>query len=279
MATFSILVPHDGSPLAGAVISALEPLLEHADGITILHVVEGDGAPDESRTRAVAEAEKQLGARGATVTRREVRSDDPAGAIIDTVAEGGVDLVAMSTHGRTGLDRWVRGSVAERVLRRCPVPLLMVNPFSGGAPVGRMESVLVPLDGSEASAVVLDALIPLARAHESQLTLLFVDWDDPTVTPEGAAKRREARDRDIAEWLSAPRAQAEEAGLSVEIRIARGDVAREILRLAAPSEFDLLAMSTHGRSGPGRWLIGSIAEKVLRECHLPLLLARATSDG
>jgi nucleotide-binding universal stress UspA family protein len=279
MAPSHFLVPHDGSPLATAVIGALEPLLEPSDEITLLHVVGGDGTPDEGWASAAAEAEERLGARGVTVTRREVRSDDPAGAIVDAAAEGDIRLVAMSTHGRTGFERWVRGSVAERVLRQCPVPLLMVNPFSGRGPVGRMARVLVPLDGSETSATVLGPLIPLARAHESHLTLLFVDWDDPTDTPEGAQRRREGRERDVAEWLAAPRAQAEAAGLSVEIQIARGDVAREILRLAVPNEFDLLALGTHGRSGPGRWVLGSIAEKVLRECQLPLLLARATSSA
>jgi nucleotide-binding universal stress UspA family protein len=105
-----------------------------------------------------------------------------------------------------------------------------------------------------------------------------VDWEDPTLTPEGVRKRREIRERDIAEWLSGAKARLEEVGLPVEIRIAHGDVAQEILRLAEPGgEYDLLAMGTHGRSGPGRWLLGSIAEKVLRECRLPVLLARDAS--
>jgi nucleotide-binding universal stress UspA family protein len=155
----------------------------------------------------------------------------------------------------------------------------MVNPFCVTDSAGPVRSVLLPLDGSETSEVVLDPLIPLARSHGSRLTLLFVDWEDPTLTPEGARKRRKNRERDITEWLSEAKARLEEAGLPVEIQIAHGDVAQEVLRLAeAGGEYDLVAMGTHGRSGPGRWLLGSIAEKVLRECRLPVLLARKASS-
>jgi nucleotide-binding universal stress UspA family protein len=183
----------------------------------------------------------------------------------------------MSTHGRGGLERWVRGSVAERVLRSCPVPLLMVNPRTRSG--SGLASIVVPLDGSANSTRVLDPLIPLARAFDARLTLLFVDWDAVTDTPSQAARRRERRERDVAEWLADPMKRLASEGIAAEIRIVRGDVAEEILRAAEPGEFDLLAMSTHGRSGPGRWLLGSVAEKVLGQCRIPILLHRTPSDA
>lgn len=214
----------------------------------------------------------KLEASGAAVSTIDEASDDPAGSIVDAAARIQPDLVAMSTHGRSGIQRWVRGSVAERVLRSCPVPLFMVNPTTRSA--GDIASILVPLDTSENSAAILDAMLPLAKAFGARVTLLFVDWDDPTDTPGMLERRRAERAADVTKWLSGPRERISSAGLEVQMKLAHGDVAEEIVKLAQPGEHDLLAMTTHGRSGAGRWLFGSITEKVLRECRIPVLLQR-----
>lgn len=268
MSIHSLLIPVDGSPLSASVVEAIVPMLGDRTEVTLLHVDDGEAWDDG----VIAQSEAALRDRGCRVSRRDVRHDDPAGAILDVAAELSPDLVVMSTHGRSGVSRWVRGSVAERVLRGCPVPLLMVNPRTHGT--SRLESVLVAIDGSEVAERVLDPLLPIARAFGARLTLLYVDFADPTDTPTGASKRRAARSQDVAEWLAGARARVEEAGLEVEICRAEGDVAHEIVEQASPDRFDLLAMSTHGRHGPGRWLLGSIAEKVLRECRLPVFLVR-----
>ena len=85
------------------------------------------------------------------------------------------------------------------------------------------------------------------------------------------------RRQDIEHWLAAPRERAAKAGLDVSIEIAHGNVAEEVLRLAQPDLHGLLAMTTHGRTGPGRWLLGSSAETVLRHCRVPVLLHRVGS--
>jgi nucleotide-binding universal stress UspA family protein len=273
----SILIPHDGSALSGAVVESLAPLLgeDRAEGIgvTLLHV--RDGASEDRSGLETAQA--RLTALGGRVTRVEPISADPAGAIVDYARETLPDLVAMSTHGRSGLDRWVRGSVAERVLRACPAPLWMVNPRT--RPGSVVSSILVPLDESPRAARILDPLIPIARALGAKVTLLFVDWDAATDTPSLAAKRRTERERDVREWLAEPWARLEAAGIAGAVRIVRGDVAEEILRVAEPGAFDLLAMSTHGRSGPGRWLLGSTAEKVLARARVPIFLYPVRDAG
>lgn len=272
MAFQSILLPHDGSELSGAIVDAIAPLVGDSSRVTLLHV--DDGGPVEGAR--LERAEKALRERGAEVTRREVESKDPAGAIVDVAKELSPDLIAMTTHGRSGVERWVRGSVAERVLRACPVPVLMINPHvQSGVDLG---DVLVPLDSSPTSARILEPLIPIGRALDSHLTLLYVDWDDPTDTPERAAQRRAARVPDVEEWLAEPRARLEKAGVRFDLAIAQGDVAREIVTRSESGEHGLLAMTTHGRSGPSRWMLGSIAEKVLRNCRIPILLMRG-SDG
>ncbi len=271
----SILIPHDGSALSGAIVESVGPLLvrhgERAVGVTLLHVRDGSS---ESGAELDAAA-KRLADLGAEVTLAERISTDAAGAIVDCARETQPDLVAMSTHGRGGIDRFIRGSVAERVLRACPAPLWMINPHSQSGNV--VSSILVPLDDSELAARILDPLIPIARAFGARLTLLFVDWAAASDTPSQAAKRREARERDVREWFAAPLARLESVGLSAEVRIVQGDVAEQILRAAEPGAFDLLAMSTHGRSGARRWLLGSVAEKVLAQCRIPVFVHPARS--
>ena len=258
----SILIPHDGSPFAGAVVGAIGPLLRPGAVVTLLHVEDSPANYDE----ALAAAAREVAGHGARVVRREVASDDPARAILDVAAEIQPDLVGMSTQGRSGLKRWVLGSVAEKVLRLCPAPVLMVNPRTHS--VSSYNRMLVPLDASEYSAQILDTLIPLARTYEASLTLLYVDFDDPTDSQEQAARRQASRKVDIEGWLAKPLLRATEAGLAVEMQIAQGDVAEVIDRLAKPGEFDLVAL------GPSRGSVGSITTKVLRSCPIPVLLHR-----
>jgi nucleotide-binding universal stress UspA family protein len=270
MSLGEILIPHDGSQLSGTVVATLGALLTSHTQVTLVHVDDGSGAD----TGAVDATEAELKGKGAVVQRRDVASKDPAGTIVDVAGEVGAGLIAMTTHGRSGVERWIRGSVASRVLQASPVPVFSINPFTHKSV--SMESVLVPLDASASSAEILDTLLPLASAFGSRLTLLYVDWDDPTDGAEQRHQRRETRQQDVSEWLAAPLARAAAAGVSTELRIEHGDVAEQILDVAEKGDFGLLAMSTHGHSGPARWLMGSIAEKVLRECRSPTLLRRIT---
>lgn len=272
MTVRKLLMPHDGSHLSGAIVDALAPLLQADTQITLLHVEDAGHSVED----ALSDTERKLSSHGALVTRKVISSGDPAGAILDAALESRPDLVVMSTHGRSGIERWVRGSVAERVLRSCPVPLFMINPLTHAG--SSFSSILVPLDTSSNAEQILDSIIPFASLFNARLTLLFVDWNDPTDDAENTARRRASRAQDVAEWFAGPRQRIEAAGLTAEIRIAHGDPASQIVKAAQPGEFDLLAMSTHGRTGPGRWLLGSIAEKVLGQCRIPLLL-RPTAKG
>ena len=178
-------------------------------------------------------------------------------------------VTAEHVHGRTGLDRWVRGSVAERVLRSATVPLLLCNPHTQVASPDRMERLLVPLDGSAEGMKLLPLVRRLDLAHDAHVTLLTVEAPALTELPglghggDPTATRRALRA--VADELRA-------AGLRVDVQEAFGPVASEILR--ASQRADLLAMTTHGRSGPSRWWFGSVAEQVLREATCPLLVAR-----
>lgn len=273
----TILVPLDGSPTATGVLERALPLLRDPDlELELLGVVPAGGAAAEveaEQDRLQAKLE-QAAARLATHGRSShvsVVRGDPAGAILERVEALQPELVVMATHGRSGVERLVRGSVAERVLRHSSAPLLLLNPraLAGGPLTPRR--ILVPLDGSALGEEILPLVTRVAKAFGSELVLLRVEplswsdletglpqlkWDPSVVLASLEPQEKHLRD----------------AGLSVQRRAAYGIEAAEILRAA--EEVDLVAMSSHGRSGPSRWWFGSVAEQVLRHCARPLLVYR-----
>ena len=132
-----LVVPLDGSPLAEAILPQVEQLVADArPNILLLTVVDPDASPalsddaplkDGEALRYLEEKAAWLRARGATVHTR-LCSGDPAAEIVRNVVQEGADAIAMSTHGRTGLERLLHGSVSEGVLRTSPVPVLLWRP-------------------------------------------------------------------------------------------------------------------------------------------------------
>jgi nucleotide-binding universal stress UspA family protein len=277
-----ILVPLDGSRLAARIVHPLRRLLGVDAEVTLLRVAE-PGRTDDPRRGPAVEADlrremmevcETLG----TGVRAEVVvvDGDPAEEIVRHARETKQDLVAMATHGYSGVERWVRGSVAERVLRRCEVPLLLCNPH-GLEPrpdraEGEFRRILVPLDGSPVADQVLPAVAEVARRNGSHVTLLRVEplilTEFPSPIVEGSLWDPAPLER----ALDPQREQLVAAGVDVEVRAVYGVIAAEILEAARSA--DLLAMTSHGRSGIARWWFGSVAEQVLRHVTCPLLVLR-----
>jgi len=285
----TILVPLDESENSRAILPALEGLLRREDArVHLLRVVvpllerpsEREGRADtgerhlalrrQEALRHLEELATALSAEGVDVSA-EVALGDPAGAILDRIERDPPALVAMSTHGRRGPARWIRGSVAERVLRRCPAPLLLVNPRT--TEHRRFQRILVPLDGSDLSDRILPAATAFAALHGSTVTLLRVK-DLPVGDYAAPAVLIAQRLDDVDAFLAERRERLVEQGLTVEVRSALGDPATEILDLVEREGIDLVAMTTHGATGLDRWLFGSVAEHVLRVCPAPVLVKR-----
>jgi len=264
----SILIPHDGSALSGKVVHAAESILFPGTDVTLVHI---DTSGQEDMTE-VSAAAKQLEARDINVTQIVEREPDAAAALLRIVGQVSPGLVLMATHGKSGSGRFIRGNVAERVMRECPAPLLMINPFDD-RPLS-FRSVLVPLDSSDSSFEIIPPLLDLMENTNARVTLMFVDYDDPTDTAELRQKRRDQRKVDVSGWFKNAASEISATGLDVDIRIEHGNAADKILELANDAEYDLLAMTTHGRSGLTRWAFGSVAEKVLSACEKPTLLKR-----
>lgn len=274
-----ILVPLDGSRLAARVLGPVRRLLGPGAQLTLLRVVEPQSEAEHDRAPAVEAAIKaqlvqtrELLGDGASIEAQVLRGD-PADEIARYARDAGQDLVAMATHGRSGVERWVRGSVAERVLRACEVPLLLCNPFAlEPRDRGPFERVLVPLDGSPTSARIVPLVEQVARAHASRVTLLRVEPMIISEVPSPVVSGSLWDPAPLESSLEPQRAALAAAGVPVEARAAYGVVAAEVLRAAR--EADLLAMTTHGRSGVSRWWFGSVAEQVLRHAPCPLLVLR-----
>ncbi len=274
----SILVPLDGSELAERILEHLGRILLKEDvEVVLLRVVEpGDLAAErtEQAQAYLKRIERIVAGEGPQVVTI-LRRGDPAAEIVTLATERRPSLVVMATHGRSGPLRWLRGSVAERVLRSCPVPLLLSNPRGFDDPDPGFPRIVVPFDGSERSGAILPLVEAFARTYESLVTLLHVA-SEATPLPMGAptvATGIIPTDEEAEEVLAPAVKFLRRAGVEVEPQVARGDPADEVL--AAAEEASLVMMTTHGRSGMDRWLFGSVAEKVLRSCTRPLVVLRA----
>ncbi|HEX5506402.1 MAG TPA: universal stress protein [Thermomicrobiales bacterium] len=186
----------------------------------------------------------------------------PAGAILDTAEAEGVGLIAMATHGRSGLARFALGSIAELVLRATRHPLLLVR-TAGPA---RFTRVLLPLDGSPLAETVLPLARDLAAGLGLEVVLLRV--------APNAAERTDAR-----VYLEAAAADLRAGGLTVATRVTEGAAAEEILQVTAAEGISPIAMATRGRGGPARWVLGSVAESVVRASTVPVLVLRGTGEA
>lgn len=280
-----ILVPLDGSTLADEIIAQVRRLLVRSDHESVLLTVVPEDADPAVLERAKQDARDHLdGVRDALVSQgalasSEVLVGDPAEQIVACARRIEAELVVMASHGRSGLSRFLRGSVAEAVIRACPVPVLVANPraVDTSGPEGelRLGRLLVPLDGSEVSLEVLPLVESLARRYESEVLLLRVEWALPIIGDGAYSAPAILRSADeIAAALEPIRQRFEAQGIRVRALAGQGPEALAILDTADREQVDLVVMSTHGRTGVSRWLFGSVAEQVLRHCTRPLLVRR-----
>jgi len=282
----SILVPLDGSELAEEVLDPVARLLLREDAeLILLRAIEPRRGEDERQLHerrdgaraALARVEERLSGQGARC-RSLVEDGDPADVILTVASRERPALVAMTTHGRSGLSRWVRGSVAERVLRRCPTPLLLARPRGEDAEPMRFARLLVPLDGSDRGNEVLPMVADLASRHGAPVVLLKVGFVEPAPVdfPMQTVPPPQVTEEELAAAVEPARRQLEAAGVTVRVQSSWGLPAGEIID-ASQEPGTLLVMTTHGRSGLDRWLLGSVAEKVLRHSTCPVLLKRVAA--
>jgi nucleotide-binding universal stress UspA family protein len=208
---------------------------------------------------------------------------DPAGEILQEIETRHVDLVVMSTHGRSGLGRWIYGSVGEKVLAASPVPVLLVRP-TGHAPALDRDlahsSIVVPLDGSALAEAALPHAEYLAQRLGGKLVLLrVVEPPGPAFAFPGTVASPPPHvepDREAELYLAVRGERISATGIPVQTAVRAGWAADVIAYGCTEWQPGMIVMATHGRAGVARALLGSVALEVVRRSPLPVLLIRPT---
>lgn len=272
-----ILVPLDASPGAESILDRLMPLLARpGTDAVLLHISVPPLAAsldprvaDDARAEAqgyVKTVAKRLSAKGVRC-RGVVRPGAPAAAILEAAAGKANGMIAMATHARRGLARVAFGSVGESVLRESPVPVLLLRVSGEGKPEPlQIRRILVPIDGSSLALEVAPHVAELVSAFRARVTLVHVLPPKPAMGETVAHAERVVEE---AKSLFA------EEGVDCDGLIRTGDAAEEIVDAAELKRADVVACTSHGRSGIARAVLGSVAERVLRTCPVPLLVARS----
>ena len=215
-----------------------------------------------------------------------VEIGNPAEIIVDRASADRGTLIAMATHGRSGVQRWLLGSIAQKVLHAASNHLLLVRPEGGGNGAGEivLKRVLVPLDGSALAETVLPHVRALAERMELEVILLRAYSMGPyayAIGAEGYVPDIETLNADIKgeeakRYLEEKADQLRWQGVkNVSHLLLEGNAAGEIIDVAKGTPDSLVAMCTHGRSGVGRWVLGSVTDRVVRHSGGPVLVIRA----
>jgi nucleotide-binding universal stress UspA family protein len=288
----TILVPLDGSafseralPMATALAQTMSAQLVLVRAASASVFPGAD--PTEAQCQAVEEAEAYLWAVATGLSEQGLSVEvavpygDAAESILLEIGLHGADLVVMGTHGRSGLGRWIYGSVAEQVLARSPAPVLLVHPTGEAATLGpEQTSLLVPLDGSAFAETALPHAIALAQAFGG--TILLLRTVEPSMLAYhypimGLVQESLAREHREAEaYLSEVAEHLRDEGLSVQTIVREGWPGDVIVYRGAALGPRLVVMATHGRTGVLHLLLGSVALEVVRRSPLPILLVRPT---
>lgn len=304
----SLLVPLDGSGFGEhALPLALSIARRASASLQVVHVhipfvyYEGmtplDGAMDvqtETQERAYLDNVVQRLATVAPVPVKAVVLNGPTAESLQEHAQAtGVDLIVMTTHGRGALSRFWLGSVADELVRRAPMPLLLVRPQEAPPDLAQertLRRMLVPLDGSELAEQILGPARALGTLMGSAYTMLRVIKPITPIVcgPTGPASNAsiEALLKQLQAAHAHVQAEAETylgrvaqrfrvPSVPIETRVVTGEQpAAAILGEAAARASDVIALETHGRRGLARLLLGSVADKVLRGAAVPVLIHR-----
>jgi nucleotide-binding universal stress UspA family protein len=288
-----ILVPLDGSKFSEGVLPYVRPLARAAKlPVELLYANDPTRLAPFSPPMQGGEYLQVVAASfaGAAEVKCTVELGEPAGTIVELAAAQAGTLIAMTTHGYSGTRRWLLGSVADKVLHGSTNHLLLVRPADGDAGgEASLKTMVVPLDGSALAAKVLPIATELASRLTLEIVLVrvltrFYFGPPDTILPlfsqnvlnqkELWAQASAEADEYLASKVEGLQAQGLPHVSSLLLESSAGGAAAEIIDLARKTPANLVAMSTHGRSGVGRWVLGSVTERVVRYSNDPVLVLR-----
>jgi nucleotide-binding universal stress UspA family protein len=297
----SILVPLDGLTFAEHALPAALSLARRTEGslhVVLVHTafvyVESGLIYDDRVDRQLREQEQ--GYLEAVVKRLKAASPVPVtwalrdGLVADGICEqataSSADLIVMTTHGRGPLSRFWLGSVADDLVRRAPVPVLLVRPQETASDLTHepaFRHVFVPLDGSPLAEQVLEPAVAVGQLLGADVTLLRIvkpvlfAGHDPTLLRDQALGQpaTEELQAEARAYLEGAAERLRAQSLRVQTRvIVHVQPAVAILEQSLAPPDGVIALATHGRGGLTRALLGSVADKVVRGATIPVLVCR-----
>jgi len=290
-----ILVPLDGSRLAESILPMVTTLARCLKAkVSLLHIIE-EKAPQTvhgyPHLTSAEDAERYIAGVAESLSGLEVEQHvhgteehDVALSVALHAEELGADMIALCTHGRSGLRRVVSGSIAQQVLRRVQVPVVLARPDMR-AP-SELKSIMIPIDSSTGEG---DQAIPvaaeIARECGSTIHLVSVVPTVDSLTGDTSAAARllpsataatldvEAVEQ-VPSYLDAIIQRLASEGLSAKGEIRRGNTGNALLKVAANTRADLIVIATHAHYGLGAVWTGSVASGLVSKVNQPLLLVR-----
>ena len=290
-----MLVPLDGSKLAGIAISYAKHLAVRLKGIEVvlLHVCYPYKKSLVPMHKAYIEhaadtVRRQIEEGMAVKVRGELLAGYPADEILRYIEKKNIDLVLMATHGRSGINLWATGSVAYKVLRSSKIPICLVRAGVTEEMItdrAQGSKILVPLDGTKLAELVLPHVQELVKQlGADKMEVVLVRVCEPPVVSSGypsvvsmgweehVAKEKIKCRLVAGVYLAEVGKRLKDAGLRVNTEVLTGQPSEEIIDYASKKHINLVVMATHGRSGISRWAYGSVAEQVMLGTFTPVML-------
>ena len=230
---------------------------------------------EQQATEAVDRLEELVS--GPSVTcHTAVEHGIPHEGIQSYVAEHDIDLVSMGTHGRTGLDRLLLGSVTERVVRTSDVPVLTTRHEPDDR--SSYDRILIPTDGSESATAAIDHGIAIADRFDATVhALSVVDVNAVAGAYDagpGIPHLLDSLEEGCEQAVAAVEDECENRDVDIVTDVVQGTPYRAIREYVDDEGIDLITMGTHGRTGLERYLIGSVTKRTVRTSDVPVLTVR-----
>lgn len=296
-----ILVPLDGSDVAEMALPYAEEISAMMNARLVIISVSGPRGDKrdhlfryylEGVSQRIQKELEEWGVQGAKGLEEGVLFGKPADEIIRYADEEHVDLIVMASRGRSGHGAWLVGNIAAKVLRATKKVVLLIRaPAKDSALQEKclIRQILVPLDGSSLGETAVTQAEAMAKALGAEIILLMVLEPLRPLVGEGpgAARKLQMRLKEetarrgamALEYLDKVGGSLRDKGLKASHEVLSGSAAEQIIDFAKEKAIDLIAMSSHGRSGIGRWVFGSVTDKVVHAGDTPIMVVRATESA
>ena len=290
-----ILVPLDGSELAEVSLPYAEELAARLGShITLIYLSRSEKDPSFSRRKEYldkvldstkGEMDKLLEKPGEeTKIGSAVLVGHAAEEIVKYADKEDMGLIVIATHGRSGIKQWAMGSVASKIITATRRPVMLIRAKEASPDIRKMGTIkrlLLPMDGSKESESILPHALEIASNFNPEVVMFqAISLAYPTYTADAFAyvtysdQQMDAMKSSALDYLEKVGNSFREKGIEVKSDVRFGSTADEVINYADEIGADFVAMTTHGRSGIGRWLFGSTTVRVMKGGNTNLLLVR-----